>query len=58
MYIYLYQQLIVLVFEIVRTSILCCSHNSAPLSVRADGYQPVPTEMNEIPVSPPIYSEV
>ena len=33
-------------------------HSPAGLSVRADDYQPLPTEMNEMQPAPPNYSEM
>ena len=53
------QQIFVLLVEVIRACILCMQAQiPVGLSVRADAYRPVPTEMDEMPAPPPNYSEM
>ena len=55
----LYKQIVILLSEIIRGCILFAVYNNrGGLSVRADEYRPLPTEMNDMPPSPPNYSEM
>ena len=54
----MYQQIFILIIESTRACILCSINNVVTLSVQANDYQRVPTEMNEIPPAPPNYSEM
>ena len=49
----------VLLIETIQACVLCLrAQIPAGLSVTADAYRPVPTEMDEMPAPPPNYSEM
>ena len=53
------QQMFVLLIETIQACVLCLrAQIPAGLSVTADAYRPVPTEMDEMPAPPPNYSEM